>query len=140
MQSAGRQGDDNMCIVLGMLYSFGIRCLCQTFFCLVLDLRPLCDESFLGGSFSLTMMSLLSLKQLFFFLHKKQRVLWAQKWFDTLTDLKKPVAFLDEKWFYTTNCRRRLKLLPKTNGETDIPEYQQIHLHQFPVKVSFQCC
>ena len=23
----------------------GVRCLCQTFFCLVLDLRPLCYES-----------------------------------------------------------------------------------------------
>ena len=75
--------------------------------------------------------------------HNKQRVVCAQNWFDTSMNPKKPVAFLDEKWFYTTNCRRRLKLLPKTNnGETDIPEYQHpgIHLHQFPVKVSFQCC
>ena len=35
--------------------------------------------------------------------HKTRRVEWARRWFDILSDPTAPVAFLDEKWFYTTN-------------------------------------
>jgi len=41
--------------------------------------------------------------------HKARRVEWARRWFDILSDPTAPVAFLDEKWFYTTNRRQKLK-------------------------------
>jgi hypothetical protein len=37
--------------------------------------------------------------------HKLKRVAWARDNFDLLSDPTKPVAFLDEKWFYTTVSR-----------------------------------
>ena len=70
--------------------------------------------------------------------HKELRVAWARKWFQTMCDPNLPVAFLDEKWFYTTNRRRRLKVLPKGGHENEIPEYQRpkIRSRRYPVKVS----
>ena len=72
--------------------------------------------------------------------HKKNRVAWARKYFNLIVDPLKPVAFLDEKWFYTTNRRRKLKLLPKGHNEIEIPKYQRpkIRSRRYPVKVG--CC
>ena len=72
--------------------------------------------------------------------HKTRRVEWARRWFDILSDPTAPVAFLDEKWFYTTNRRRKIKKLP-----TDVTEVGNIQVYQlpwirsrrFPTKVTF---
>ena len=71
--------------------------------------------------------------------HKEKRVLWARKWFKKLTDPEIPVAYLDEKWFYTTNRRRVMKKLPKGEDEIKIPEYQKpkIRSQRYPVKVMY---
>jgi hypothetical protein len=72
--------------------------------------------------------------------HKRKRVEWARKWFDLLADPTKPVAFLDEKWFYTTNRRRRLKILPTTddeNGRVRPPRRPRIRSRRYPVKVMY---
>jgi hypothetical protein len=72
--------------------------------------------------------------------HKKNRVAWAREWFDLFCDPTAPVAFLDEKWFYTTNRRRRLKILPSTADEAkQVPGYKRprIRSRRYPVKVMF---
>ena len=43
----------------------------------------------------------------------KERFEWVHEWYEKLTDPSTPVAYLDEKWFYATNRRRKLKRLPK---------------------------
>ena len=55
-----------------------------------------------------------------------------------------PVAFLDEKWFYTTNRRRRIKKLPLTEAEKNseenkVPMYRRpkIRSRRYPVKVMY---
>ena len=49
--------------------------------------------------------------------HKQQRVQWAKKWYDLLSNPQALVAFLDEKWFYTTNKRQCVKILPAAGAE-----------------------
>ena len=49
--------------------------------------------------------------------HIQARIEWVRKYYDLLTDDDSPVAFLDEKWFYTTNRRNKLKHLPLQPGE-----------------------
>ena len=51
--------------------------------------------------------------------HIKQRNEWVRKWYDLLTNVNSPVAYLDEKWFYTTNRRRKMKKLPKGDDEQE---------------------
>ena len=72
--------------------------------------------------------------------HKARRVEWAWRWYHILSDPTAPVAFLDEKWFYTTNRRRKVKILP-----TDVSEVGNVHAYRlprvrsrrFPAKVMF---
>ena len=49
--------------------------------------------------------------------HKRLRKIWVRDWWDILTDEKAPVAYIDEKWFYTTNRRQKLKKLPLGEDE-----------------------
>ena len=50
-----------------------------------------------------------------------------------------PIAFLDEKWFYTTNRRKNLKVLPKVANETSVEPYKRprIRSRRYPVKVMY---
>ena len=62
--------------------------------------------------------------------------------FDLLTNPLFPVAFLDEKWFYTTSRRRTMKVLPMVAGfedEMQIPTYNRpkIRSRRYPVKVMY---
>ena len=50
--------------------------------------------------------------------HKKARKVWVHKNFHLLTQKSSPVAFLDEKWFYTTSRWKRIKQLPKSEAKT----------------------
>lgn len=56
---------------------------------------------------------------------KKERVTWCKEVKDIIKKEGKNfyAVFLDEKWFYPTSRRRKLKILPKTEGE-DHEDYQ----------------
>lgn len=49
------------------------------------------------------------------------------------------MAFLDEKWFYTTSRRRKMKLLPKGEHEEATPKYRKpkIRSRRYPVKIMY---
>ena len=78
--------------------------------------------------------------------HKRLRITWARKYYKLFCNRSAPVAFLDEKWFYTTNRRRRLKLLPQGDQEHKKPDAIQrprIRSRRYPAKVSWRansCC
>ena len=42
-----------------------------------------------------------------------KRMRWVRKWYDILTNKEIPVAYLDKKWFYTTNRWRKMKQRPR---------------------------
>ena len=74
--------------------------------------------------------------------HKELRARWARDNWNILTDPKKPVCFADEKWFYTTNRRKTLKVLPESDKEKasgDVPRYSRpkIRSRRYPVKVMY---
>ena len=57
-----------------------------------------------------------------------------------LTDPTKPVCYLDEKWFYVTNRRRKIKKLPLAEGEVPGSEFipaPKMRSRRFPVKLMF---
>ena len=58
--------------------------------------------------------------------HRQQRLEWIDKWAAIMTDESKPVVYLDEKWFYTTSRRRKLKLLPLSEEEDKDPNLAMI--------------
>ena len=71
--------------------------------------------------------------------HKSNRLIWVKDWYDVLTDKFANIAMLDEKWFYTTN-RRRKKKLPIGPGEVDgddTSKHPQMRSLRFPVKSMF---
>ena len=72
--------------------------------------------------------------------HKQTRIEWVRSYYNILTNENYAVGFLDEKWIYTTNRRRRLKHLPKANFEEDGVDkirYPKILSRRFPVKSMF---
>ena len=72
--------------------------------------------------------------------HVKKRLIWVRQYFEILTDEQAPVAYLDEKWFYTTNRRRQIKILPKTEDEAegiDFIAQPKVRSRRFPVKAMF---
>lgn len=72
--------------------------------------------------------------------HEEKRIDWSRQWFHLLSDPSAPVAFLDEKWFYTTNRRRRMKILPTTAVEAGhVYTYRppRIRSRRYPAKVMY---
>ena len=72
--------------------------------------------------------------------HMQQRVDWVHKYKYILSDDTKPVAFLDEKWFYTSSRRRRRKILPRGPNEpegADIVPIKKVRSRRHPVKAMF---
>lgn len=72
--------------------------------------------------------------------HKQRRVAWARQNFNLFCDAKAPVCFLDEKWFYTTNRRRTMKILPRGVNEHEVPttlHLPKIRSRRFAIKVMF---
>ena len=47
-----------------------------------------------------------------------ERLAWVRKYFDLLTDENAPVAYIDEKFFCTTNQHRKIKKLPIGHHES----------------------
>ena len=73
--------------------------------------------------------------------HIKNRYIFAEKWIKLLESGQKLYyAFLDEKWFYTTSRRKKLKILLMASFEEakdafiDIP---RVRSRRFPCKVMF---
>ena len=71
--------------------------------------------------------------------HKTKRVSWAREHFKLFSDTTVPIAFLDEKWFYTTNRRKNLKVLPQAASENLVEPYKRprIRSRRYPVKVMY---
>ena len=70
----------------------------------------------------------------------KKRLAWVNKYYELLTNVDSPIAYIDEKWFYTTNRRRKVKKLPLAPHEEEgadkivIPKMRS---RRFPVKSMF---
>ena len=67
-------------------------------------------------------------------------MIWVRKWFELLTNIDAPVTYLDEKWFYTTNRRRRIKKFPRgKHKEEGVDTYTQpkVRSRRYPVKSMF---
>ena len=72
---------------------------------------------------------------------KKARKKWCEDEKARMTEAGKEfyACFLDEKWFYVTSRRRKLKILPAGQGEDPIevaPHIPTTRSRRFPVKVS----
>ena len=66
--------------------------------------------------------------------------MWVREYFILLTDLLKPIAYLDEKWFYTTNRRQQIKKLPQGKDEPEGADFvvqPKVRSRRFPVKAMF---
>lgn len=71
---------------------------------------------------------------------KRQRVEWVRKWGELFKNKDTPVCYLDEKWFYTSSRRRKIKYLPPGPGENQNDAYivrPKIRSRRFPVKVMY---
>ena len=68
--------------------------------------------------------------------HAEKRIAWIYKHYDLLTKFDAPVAFLDEKWFYTTNRCNKLKHLPLQVGEQ--PGNDKLHQPKILNRISSQ--
>ena len=72
--------------------------------------------------------------------HKANRVLWVKRWGPFFLDDEFPVCYLDEKWFYPTTRRRKLKFLPCGKHEkpgADIIRRPKTRSRRFPIKVMY---
>ena len=72
--------------------------------------------------------------------HCLKRIDWVIKYYGLLTNPYCPVCYIDEKWFYRVNRRRKLKILPKGKGEdndTSLPSKQKMLSRRFPIKTMF---
>jgi hypothetical protein len=74
----------------------------------------------------------------------EERKVWIQKYHSILSDPSAAVAFLDEKWMYTSNRRRRMKILPHLEGVDQGPpkKYRRpkAQSRRFPIKTMFLGC
>ena len=71
----------------------------------------------------------------------KERLLFCEKWIHKIKNREVLYfCFLDEKWFYTTSRRKKLKILPqaefKTKGDAFISK-PKLRSRRFPCKVMF---
>ena len=73
-------------------------------------------------------------------IHRKARLIWVRKHFNKLTSNLIYVCYLDEKWFYTTNRRNKIKKLPRGVHEpvgVDIITHPKIVSRRYPIKSMF---
>ena len=57
-----------------------------------------------------------------------------------LTEKNAHVTYLDEKWFYTTNRRRKIKKLPRAADEDEGADYYsqpKVRSRRFPIKAMY---
>ena len=60
-------------------------------------------------------------------IHCTEIVDWVVKNYVLLTGEYTPVAFLDEKWFYRVNRRRKIKYLSCSKGDNEFPVQRTRH-------------
>ena len=73
-------------------------------------------------------------------MHMRLRLVWVRTHIIKLTSNGYYVAYLDEKWFYTTSRRRKLKTLPKGPHEKEgADEFirPKMRSRRYPVKCMF---
>ena len=62
--------------------------------------------------------------------HCALRIDWVVKYYGILTNPYLPVCYIDEKWFYCVNRRKKIKILPKGKNESDkvsLPKKQKCY-------------
>ena len=59
--------------------------------------------------------------------HCNLRKDWVIQWYGLATCIFAVVCYIGEKWYYTTNCRRKVKKLPLGADETKGANYISIH-------------
>ena len=72
--------------------------------------------------------------------HIQKRIVWIREYYQILTDINAPVAYLDDKWFYTTNRQRPVKKLPRLPDEEEGSDFvppSKVRSRRFPIKVIF---
>ena len=72
--------------------------------------------------------------------HKLLRKDWVMKWYGLLASPFAPVCYIDEKWFYRTNRRRKIKILPLGKHEEsgdDAYSHPKMLSRRFPIKSMF---
>ncbi len=65
---------------------------------------------------------------------------WVRVYHHKITNPYIPVVYLDKKWFYTTNRRRKIKILPRgplEELEVDVVIQPKIRSRRYPVKFVF---
>ena len=70
--------------------------------------------------------------------HKRRRLAWVARFNHLFIDTAIPMGHLDEKWFYVTNRRRKIKVLPPLEGEppgSDVVVQPKMRNGPHPVKV-----
>ena len=73
-------------------------------------------------------------------IHKVKRLDWVRKYYHILTSPAYYVAYLDEKFFYTTSRRKKIKILPKGEHEDDEADKfirPKMRSRRFPIKSMF---
>ena len=72
--------------------------------------------------------------------HMADRVSWVETWGGRFLDIKFPVCYLDEKWFYTSTRRKKLKHLPRHKNEpigVDVLKRPKCRSRRFPIKIMY---
>ena len=72
--------------------------------------------------------------------HKNRRLKWCRDHYVKLTSYTYHVAYLDEKFFYTTSRRKKIKRLPKGKHEkngADKLVRPKMRSRRFPIKFMF---
>ena len=72
--------------------------------------------------------------------HMADRVSWIETWGDSFLDILFPVCYLDEKWFYTTTRRKKLKHLPRHKNEpigVDVLKRPKCRSRRFRIKIMY---
>ena len=70
----------------------------------------------------------------------QQRLEFSKKWIEKIKTKGLYYCYLDEKWFYTTSRRKKMKILPQADFETPEDAYipkPKLRSRRFPCKVMF---
>jgi len=71
--------------------------------------------------------------------HMAKRIKWVIKRYGKLTNMYAPVCYIDEKWFYKVNQRRKIKVFPKAVSDADKTKYKKLKTlsGRFSIKTMF---
>ena len=72
--------------------------------------------------------------------HCKLQIAWVFEWYGLLTNPYSPICYIDKKWFYWVSRRRKIKVLPNSDMETqdtEVGRKTKMLSHRFPIKTMF---